>query len=171
LPAVVPVESEVEESAEVDGGGSDRQGDPVAVDASAAAVAVGDEPGNGSFDHRPLLSVVVNEGDVVVPACLVGCEVLAVFADGEGLAFGRCGAAGSEGAGVASFPEACGARRGDVGSDVVGAGDGAGGVVDAEVVPTELVVAEVRVPAAGPGFDQDPMFGVVECGEGVAGAQ
>ena len=51
----------------------------------------------------------------------------------------------------------------------VGAGDGAGDVVDAEVVAVELVVAEVRVACERPGFDQDPMLGVGESGERVAG--
>ena len=60
-PAVVPVEAEVEESSEVDRCCSDRESEAVAFDAAVAdsAVAVGDEPGDGSFDHRPVLPVVV----------------------------------------------------------------------------------------------------------------
>ena len=56
----VVVEAEVDESAEVERG--DAGGEPllVAFDAAVAdaAVAVGDEPGDGSFDHGSLLAVV-----------------------------------------------------------------------------------------------------------------
>ena len=40
LPAVAPVEAEVEQPAEVDGGGSDRQGKSVGVDAAVAAIGI-----------------------------------------------------------------------------------------------------------------------------------
>ena len=55
------MEAEVEESSEVDRGGSDVKGLPVAFDTAVAdsAVAVGDEPGDGSFDHGSVLPVVV----------------------------------------------------------------------------------------------------------------
>ena len=88
LPAVVPIEAEVEEPAEVDRGGSDRQSESVGVDSSvsAAAVAVGDEPGDRSFDHRPMLLVVVDEIGVGGLAGAVRGEELIVFADDKGLA-------------------------------------------------------------------------------------
>ena len=47
------VEAEVEEPAEVDGRGSGAEAEAIAFDASEpdAAVPVGDEPGDGAFDH------------------------------------------------------------------------------------------------------------------------
>ena len=55
-----------------------------------------------------------------------------------------------------------------MGRGSVGAGDGAGGVVDGEVVAVELVVAEVGVAGERPGLDQDSVPSVVELGEAVA---
>jgi hypothetical protein len=90
LPAVVPVEAEVEEASEVDGGGSDAEGEAVAVDAavSAAAVAVGDEPGDGAFDHGPVLSVVVDEDGVASPSAPVCGQEFVMLGDEERLAGG-----------------------------------------------------------------------------------
>lgn len=84
----VVVESEVDESFEVDDGCSDGEPDAVAGDAAlaAASVAVGDEPCNGAFDHGPMLAVVVDEVGVGSPAGPVRGEVLIVLADEELLA-------------------------------------------------------------------------------------
>ena len=62
LPAVMPVETEVEESSKVDRSGAHGECLPVACDTAVAdsAVPVGDEPGNRSFDHRSVLAVVVD---------------------------------------------------------------------------------------------------------------
>ena len=54
--------------------------------------------------------------------------------------------------------------------DAVGAGQGSSGVVDHEVVSTELVIAELRVPGERPGLDQDPMLGFGQLGKRFAGA-
>ena len=76
------MEAEVEESSEVDCGGSDAEGLAVAFDASVAdsAVAVGDEPGNGSFDHGPVLAVVVESLTFAPSGAGIGEESV-VFAD------------------------------------------------------------------------------------------
>ncbi len=60
-PGGVVVEAEVEESSEVDRRGSVADADAVAFDATEPdpAVSVGDEPGDGAFDHGPVLAVVV----------------------------------------------------------------------------------------------------------------
>jgi hypothetical protein len=76
------VEAEVEESPEVDGGDAGGQADAVAFDASVAdsPVVVGDEPGDGAFDHGPVLAVVLDTG----PAAHAGSgggEELVVVAD------------------------------------------------------------------------------------------
>ena len=85
----VVVGAEFGEALEVDGGGSVGEADPVGGDASVAdaAVAVGDEPGDGSFDEGAVLAVVVG----VVAVAPVGSglgEELVVFADLEGPASG-----------------------------------------------------------------------------------
>ena len=76
------METEVEESSEVDCGGSDAEGLAVAFDAAVAdsAVAVGDEPGNGSFDHGPVVAVV-GESLTLAPSGAGGGEESVVFAD------------------------------------------------------------------------------------------
>ena len=137
-------EAEVEQSAQVDDGGADAEAEPVAFDAAVAdaAVSVGDEPGDGAFDQWPPLPVVV-DADAGAPVGAGGGEQLVVFADGEGLAGGAGGAAGPQRAAATARPEGGVPRCGDGDGDAVGAGDGAGGVVDAEVVTAELVVVEV----------------------------
>ena len=87
-------ESEVDESAQVDGGGSEAQSDAVAFDASVAdpSVSVGDEPGDGSFDHGPVLAVVVQVLSVAPPST-GGGENLVVFTDPVGFAVDCGGAA------------------------------------------------------------------------------
>ena len=52
---MVVVEAEVDESTQVDGGDPDVETGLVAGEAVVAdsAVAVGDEPGDGAFDHGP----------------------------------------------------------------------------------------------------------------------
>ena len=94
-PAVGGVgEAEVEQSAQVDGGGADAEAEPVAFDAAVAdaAVSVGDEPGDGAFDEWPPLPVVV-DADAGPPVGAGGGEQLVVVGDGEGLAGGAGGAA------------------------------------------------------------------------------
>jgi hypothetical protein len=51
------VEAEVQESSEVDRGSAGGECLAIAFDASVAdsAVAAGDQPGDGSFDHRSVL--------------------------------------------------------------------------------------------------------------------
>jgi hypothetical protein len=82
LPAVVPAETEVDESPEVDRGGPDGECVPVGFDAAVtdSAVAVGDEPGDGAFDHRSVLPVVV-ESFPVTPGASGLREELVVVAD------------------------------------------------------------------------------------------
>ena len=86
-PDAVPSETEVEEASQIDGRGAHGEGLPVSFGAAVAdfAVAVGDEPGNGSFDHRSVLAVVV---DAVAssPSSARDGEVLVVFGDMKGLA-------------------------------------------------------------------------------------
>jgi hypothetical protein len=60
LPTVVVVETEVDESLEVDGGCSVGEPDAVPGEAAVGDAAAGsDEPGEAAFDHRSELSVVV----------------------------------------------------------------------------------------------------------------
>ncbi len=101
------VESEVEEASQVDGRGSDGEGLAVAFNASVAdsAVAVGDEPRNGSFDHRSVLPVVVDAVTATPLGSRCG-EVLVVFADFERLAVDGGGASCADRAAVAAWPEA-----------------------------------------------------------------
>ena len=74
----------MDESAEVDRGDSERETELVAFDAAVAdaAVTVGDEPGDGSFDHRSPLAVVVGEV-AVAPGTSSVDEFGVVFADVE----------------------------------------------------------------------------------------
>ena len=64
------VEAEVGEPAEVECGRSEAEAEPVGFDAdeSDTAVAVGDEPGDGAFNERPVLSVAGDEVFVAAPA-------------------------------------------------------------------------------------------------------
>ena len=57
-------DAEVDESSEVDRGDAGGECELVAFDAAVAdtSVSAGDEPRDGSFDHGPVLAVVV--GDV-----------------------------------------------------------------------------------------------------------
>ena len=84
------MEAEVEESSKVDGGGSGGQGEAVAVDAAVAdaSVPVGDEPGEGAFDHGSVLAVVVEAG-ARSPVGSCGSEVLVVVGDVKDLAVDR----------------------------------------------------------------------------------
>ena len=63
---VVVVESEVDESSQVDGSDPGSEGGVVAGDAAVAdsAVTVGDEPGDGAFDHGSPAAVVSGEVSV-----------------------------------------------------------------------------------------------------------
>jgi hypothetical protein len=84
-------EAEVDQPFEVDDRCSGGERDAVPVDASvaAAAVAVGDKPGDGALDHRPVLAIVVDEVGVGSPTVPVRGEVLVVFCDEERLAVDR----------------------------------------------------------------------------------
>src|SRR5690606_38522103 len=59
---------------------------------------------------------------------------------------------------------------GDGDGDAVGASDGAGGVVDPEVVTVELVVVEVRVAGGRPRLDHRGVSALGEVGTHGAGA-
>lgn len=88
------VAAEVEEASQVDGGDPGGQSDAVSFDAAVgdSPVAVGDEPGEGPFDHGPVLAVVVDAG-AVSPVGLGRCEEVVVVAKLEGLAVDGRGAA------------------------------------------------------------------------------
>ena len=90
----VVVEAEVDESLQVDCCCSGGERCAVSFDASVAdsSVAFGDEPGDGPFDHGPVLAVVV-DADVVAPVGSRLGEELVVFADSEHLAVDCGGAA------------------------------------------------------------------------------
>jgi len=165
MPAAIPAEAEVEEPSQVDGGGSDGEGLAVAFDSSVAdsTVAVGDEPGDGSLDHRSVLPVV---GETVTASPFrSSCgEVMIVFGDLEGLAVPGGGASCPKRAAGATRPEGPQARSADRDGDPVRAGDGASGVVDGEVIATELVVAEVRVAWLRQRLDHGGVAGCLEAG-------
>src|SRR5580765_4185505 len=154
VPAVVPGESEVEEASQVDGGGTHGQAEPVAFDAAVAdsAVTVSDEPGEGAFDEWPPLPVVIHAGPGP-PLGSGGSEEFVVAADAEHSTVAGGGAAGAQRTGRATGRELGVALVVDVDGDVVGTGDGAGPVVDAEVVAVELVVVQQRVASGRPRLD------------------
>src|SRR6266498_2161977 len=70
--------SEVDESAQVDRSGAQREAVVVALDAAVAdpAMSVCDEPGDGTFDHGSPLPVVV--GEVAVAPSAAGCDEFGV---------------------------------------------------------------------------------------------
>ncbi len=158
-------EAEVDESAEVQHCSSGRQGDAVAVGTSVAdtAVSVGDEPRNGSFDHGPILPVVV---EVVSLAPLGAClgEELVVVADREDPAPGGGGASRPLFTAVAVSPEVGSPSVVDRSRDLVGAGNGPCPIVDREVISGVLVVAETPVTSQRYRFDHDGVVGVSEVG-------
>ena len=82
LPGVV--EAEVDESAEVDRGDSEGELGAVGFDAAVAdpASSVGDDPGDGTFDHGPVLAVVGDDLRVG-PGMTGGDEFVVVISDGE----------------------------------------------------------------------------------------
>jgi hypothetical protein len=158
----VPGESEVDEPAEVQCCGPGREGDAVAFDAPVAdpAVSVRDEPCNGAFHEGPIRTVVA---DVVVVIALLGAcssEEFVVVADVEGPASGGRGAPVTDGT-VPAF----GTERGFPGgadrhSDLVGAGDRCGLIVDGEAVSDVLIVAKTPVTGQRYRFDHG---GVPSC--------
>ena len=87
------LESEVQESAQVEHGSAGGERESVAFDAAVAdaAVAVGDEPCDGALDEGSVLPIAVGVG-AVAPLCACCGEVMVVVADGEGLAVGVGGA-------------------------------------------------------------------------------
>ena len=163
----VVFEAEVDQSFEVDDGSSSGERDAVAVDAAVTqtTMTVGDEPRDGALDHWSVLSVVVDEVGVGSPAGPVGGEVFVVFGDFECLAVDGGRASRSDGTTSTPCSEDRRARPADVGGDIVGAGDGPGGVVDGEIIAAELIVTQLRVRCERPWFDQDPMLGIGERSE------
>jgi uncharacterized protein YkwD len=123
----------------------------------------GDEPGDGSFDHGPILPVV---GQVVSFAPLGTClgEELVVVADPEDPASSSGGAAFTDRASVTASGEVGSPGAADGDGDLVGAGDGSGLIIDGEIVSGVLVVAETPVPAQRYRFDHHGVFGIGEVG-------
>jgi hypothetical protein len=126
-------------------------------------VSVGDEPGDGSFDHGPVLAVVVQVLSVA-PVGTGGGENLVVFTDPVGFAVDCGGASDPQRAAPTLGTERGCSGGGDRYRDLVGAGDGSGVVVDGEVVSGELIVAETMVATQRPGFDDCGVFGIFEVG-------
>ncbi len=111
----------------------------VGADASIAdaAVADGDEPGEGALDEGPASAVVAGQIGVKPPPNSVGDGKLVVFGDGQGLGRHQRDAALPD---RAASAHGAGGRRaglGEEGRDLVGAGDGADGllVTTGDVVP------------------------------------
>src|SRR4051812_44749189 len=99
------VESEVDESAQVDGRDPDAETVVVALHTAVAdsPVAFGDEPGDGAFDHGPPLSVVVDEV-TVGPRSTGGDEFGVMVAEGQCSSFGSGRATRPEWAASAADP-------------------------------------------------------------------
>lgn len=134
-------EAEVDEPVEVDGGGAVGEPDAVAFDAAVAELAVGsaDEPRDAAFDHRAVLPVGVIEDVGARERAGRGEErVVGVQHDHAAVLGGRAFEAQRAVGAVAT--EAGVAARGEMHSDTGGAGDGAGGLVDVEVVEGEALV-------------------------------
>ena len=101
LPSLVPSDAEVDEAFQVDRGATVGESDLVAGDAPVAdfAAVTSDQPGDGAFDHGPVLSVGLYElvGEGVGSS--VG-EEFVVLMDGQHFAVDRPGAALSQWAAV-----------------------------------------------------------------------
>jgi hypothetical protein len=139
--AAVVVEAEVDESAQVERGDSVSEAELVAFDAAVAdaSVTVGDEPGNGSFDHWSPVPVVVCEV-AVAPRAAGFDEGGVVLADVEGASGLAGGAALTECAAVADRPPLVSTSHetsGDGSGVSGGAGRGSVAVIDDEVVAVE----------------------------------
>ena len=139
-PFVVVGEAEREKALEVDGGAAVRSAELVAFDSSVAqAPMFSGEPGEGAFDHGPLLAV---DGVEFVGFGLGSCGgeqvVLGVQAD-DPSGFG--GGAEVPNRTSSAVPcESGGSCWSDGNGDVLGAGHGAGGSVDGEVIESEPAV-------------------------------
>ena len=88
------IKTEVDEALKVHGRGPDRECGAVGFDTSVAdsSMAMGDDPGDGSFDHGTVLAVVGGADAVGSVEAGLG-EELVVGADPEGFAVFGCGAA------------------------------------------------------------------------------
>ena len=84
-------EAEVDEPSEVESGGAEVETEPVGLDTDEAdtAMVVGDEPGDGPFDHWPVAAVAGDKIILVTPAGPVRGEEFVVFTNRERLAIGR----------------------------------------------------------------------------------
>src|SRR5258705_12352964 len=106
-------------------------------DAAVADFAVtAGQPGDGPFDHGPVLSVFGQP--LRVASRLPGSALPGVMgADFEFLAFAAAGASGAQRAVRTASAEGGKSGAADRAGQPVGAGRGAGGVVDGEVIDVE----------------------------------
>src|SRR5215217_7464109 len=134
---LVAVQAEGEEAAEVECGGSGVEPGVVLGGAAVAqaAVAAG-EPGDGAFDHGPVLPVQGLEGGVC-GAGAVGAGERVVVAEFQAASGAAGGAAGAERAAAAGGAEADLAAAGDRTGVSGRAGRGPGGFIDGELVDGE----------------------------------
>lgn len=132
------VETQVDESSQVDGGHSESKLGLVGFDSSVAdpPMVFTYEPGYGSFHHGPVLSVII--GELSCRPCSAGLDQFRVVGrDVEHPTVLGSSASGTERTSPAAFPE----RGRPFGSDddhmSLGAGDGARPMVNYEVVSGE----------------------------------
>src|SRR5215467_4328885 len=102
-------EAEVEQPAQVEGGGAGVDPPVVRCDAavghSAAASADSDQPGDGSFDHGPVLSVGVAQVGVGGPGSASRAQDRVVGVQVQRPAVSGCGALRPQGAAEAASTE------------------------------------------------------------------
>ena len=140
------VQAEVDEPAQVDGGGSQAQPEAVAFHAAVAdsAVSVGHDPGERAFHHGAVVAVGVDT-DAVAPVGSGSDEEFVVWGEVERLPGSAGGASAPQRALAASGPE-CGVTLGtDRHRLALRAGHRASLMVDGEVVTVELVITEPGV--------------------------
>ncbi len=111
----------------------------VLVDAAIANLAVParDEPGDGSFDHGSVMTVVRLPGRVFRALPMCALQAMMLVKD-QGPALGRGGALCPEGTAAASDAENDFPGLGDLAGDTSRAGRGAGRLIDGEVIDVEL---------------------------------
>ena len=159
-PFAVVVESEVDQSPEIDGGNAQRETELVSLHPSKSdpAMIVSHQPGNRSFHHRSPSSVVLGEV-TFLPRTTGFDQFFVVRMETErATAFGS-GAPIPEGASVATNSEHGSAALRDENCVTGGTGDGARFLVHYEVLPFE---ATGHCGLRRPGLDGPLVLGLAQ---------
>src|SRR5437762_3738975 len=138
-----------------------------AVAQFAAATFGSDQPGDGAFDHGPVLSVGGAQVGAFGPVTAGVAQQGVVLVEVEGAAVLGGGAAAPQRAAAAGDAEDHPTVASHCAGDAVRAGDGTGGLVHGEVVGAEPALDS---RPQGCGFDDCGVAGVAERSAGLAGA-